>query len=62
MIFKKMTRKEQYDAYQDTARRLYETTGSNIYVPRDSDVKPMYDGAYVAAVIWIPKEELECES
>ena len=58
--FDKMTRKEKYDSYQETARRLYQyPEGSNIVVDKNSDVKIIDGGAYVEAVIWIPQEEVD---
>jgi hypothetical protein len=63
MIFDRMTRKEKYDSYQETARRLYQDVeGSQITVDRNSDVKMIEGGAYVSAVIWIPQEAIDNES
>lgn len=55
--------KETYDRYRDKARFLYQDVGKihseNIRVPLHANVQITDEGAFVEAVVWVPKEELK---
>lgn len=59
-------RRQRYENYRDTARRLYENVGivqsEHIMIPRDAQLKVVSGGAFVDAIIWIPEEKLVNEN
>jgi hypothetical protein len=60
--------KEIYKAYRDRARDLYETAAvshdphyihESISVPQFANVQIVENGAFVEAIVWVPKEKLD---
>ena len=54
--------KERYLRYRVVARNLFEDVGKieseYIKIPSHANVQIWEDGAYVEAVVWVPKEKL----
>lgn len=58
--------KHEYHQYRDIARKLYEDVGmidsEYVKIPEHAPVMVTEFGAFVEAIVWVPKEKLDASS